>query len=220
MSMARVRTALSSFFVGPFKNRNRLVYMWLVLNGFGAALLFAAYQEGYITKVLSEDMTGISLGLMVALGFSVLLSGFRALQINADLNRTGLIAEEVRMKRMMGMSTTGGPTDADLREALSTRLSSRIESFNLIANLMVAVGIIGTVIGIIMGFADIPNDLTVNQTSAMSFIKQVLSGLSTAFLTTLVGAIGAAWTSINHHLLSKSSAELYAGILEGGNNAE
>jgi len=100
------------------------------------------------------------------------------------------------------------------KEVLKTELVGYIAFIEYFATTALAVGVLGTVIGLILGFANIDSASLSNVENAGATVAEVLRGLSVAFHTTLVGGIANLWIRTNHFMLSQASAKIYSTTLE------
>ena len=101
------------------------------------------------------------------------------------------------------------------KEVLKTELIGYISFIEYFATTALAVGVLGTVIGLIIGFQNVDAASISSVENAGATVADVLKGLSVAFHTTLVGGIANLWIRTNHFMLSQASAKIYSTTLEG-----
>ncbi len=65
---------------------------------------------------------------------------------------------------------------------------------------MMTVGLVGTAVGIIIALAGVDPDIAGSHAATRDTIISLISGLSTALYTTLVGAVGYLWFSLQSHI--------------------
>ena len=99
-------------------------------------------------------------------------------------------------------------------EVLKTELMGYISFIEFLATTALAGGILGTVIGLIVGFQNVDPSLLSSVENAGATVAEVLKGLSVAFHTTLVGGIANLWLRTNHFMLTQASARIYSTTLE------
>ena len=83
------------------------------------------------------------------------------------------------------------------------------------ATIALAIGVLGTVIGLILGFANVDPTLLSNVANAGPTVAEVLKGLSVAFHTTLVGGVANLWLRTNHFMLEQASVRVYNSAIAG-----
>jgi len=72
---------------------------------------------------------------------------------------------------------------------------------------LVFLGLIGTVIGFMISLSGIDPSTASDPSSAAKMVSTLLSGLGTALGTTLVGAVGSVWLSINKLMFFRPQKE-------------
>ena len=195
----------------PQYDSNILLYQWIILNTLGLALVFCAWNVGWLDSILVSDITYITEGIGVLFIITMIMSAYTTWQINRERNNIKQLKLEYQTR--LNEIGTSRATPGDLRDALSTYLISRLSFFSLMSNTLVTAGIIGTVIGVIIAFGDIPPDLASNLSQVGMVIANLLTGMATAFYTTLMGGICALWVKFNTHIQEVASAKLYHDII-------
>ncbi len=85
-----------------------------------------------------------------------------------------------------------------------------------IANGLVFLGLIGTVIGFIIALSGVDPNAATEIDSVANMVATLISGMSVALYTTLVGAVLYVWLTINHRILTSGSVNLIGAIIELG----
>ena len=101
-------------------------------------------------------------------------------------------------------------------EFLKLKLLNRIGIVRHIANSLVLLGLIGTVIGFIIALSGTYLDLASNVQSVGPMITTLIGGMSVALYTTLVGAILNIWLMVNYRLLLNGTVNLVTSAVELG----
>ena len=182
-----------------------LVLRFALLNLFGAAALTAAYTLGYVDLIAAADGTR-----MVYLIAGVFIIG----QVNAGrlVWRTSreLNSEHARVGSM--------PQHLFALHLLTTehererQLSAEIAPVRNTANLLVVLGLIGTVLGFIIALGGVDPRTVSDITAIGPMVSTLIRGMSTALYTTLVGAVLNVWLMLNYNLLSGGCVKLLNAI--------
>ncbi|MBI3454125.1 MAG: MotA/TolQ/ExbB proton channel family protein [Rhodospirillales bacterium] len=85
-----------------------------------------------------------------------------------------------------------------------------------VANTLVILGLIGTVIGFIIALSGVKPDAASDVKAIGPMISTLILGMSVALYTTLVGAILNIWLMINYQMLTTGTVNLVAAIIERG----
>ncbi len=182
--------------------RSELLLRFMLLNILALGLLGAAAWEGYINTVLEADQTRLSVAI-----FGVFLIGFvisvrRAWQISQEIDD---LSNPVSQSPDPGTASQG---------ALRMRLSQRIASVRHIANTLVLLGLIGTVLGFIIALSGVDPDTASDVNSIAPMVSVLIQGMSTALYTTLIGSILNLWLMANYQLLTGGTVKLMSLWLE------
>jgi len=94
------------------------------------------------------------------------------------------------------------------------RLSHRMSVVKHLANTLVLLGLIGTVLGFIIALSGVNPDEAANVDSIAPMVSTLISGMSTALYTTLVGSIFNVWLTANFQMLSSGTVQLISSIQE------
>ncbi len=173
-----------------------LLFRFLLLNLLAFSLLGAAVWEGYIDKVISADKTRLSVAIFIVFLAGLVISGWRAMQINREIN-----------------ALSQNPHGDDLPPNVSVgslrlRLTQRIASVRHIANTLVLLGLIGTVLGFIIALSGVDPDTVSDVNSIAPMVSILIQGMSTALYTTLIGSVLNVWLTANYQLLTGGTVQL------------
>jgi MotA/TolQ/ExbB proton channel family len=198
-------------------SRHLLLLRFAVINLVALALLGAAWLQGWVDLVLDGDSTRLVavIGLVFAAG--LLECGRKLWQTSAELDR--IAAEDAPPRAPAGFRTTRGQQGEDRAVAASVlklRLSARIAPIRHIANSLVFLGLIGTVIGFIIALSGIDPDTAGDVSAIAPMVSTLIGGMSVALYTTLVGAILNVWLMVNYRLLESGTVRLLAALVERG----
>lgn len=188
-------------------SRNGLIYRWIVINILWASLVGAAYSFGWLQYIFTKDETFITHGIVLAFLPVLILTLRKALRLNGLFKRTSELSATYHKAASLADRT-------DVREALKNKLMASNAAISFSASALLAVGVLGTVTGLIIGFSDVTPQAVSDATNAAPTVATLLKGLSVAFHTTLVGGICNLWLLCNNFILNQASAILFAKIVE------
>jgi biopolymer transport protein ExbB/TolQ len=92
--------------------------------------------------------------------------------------------------------------------------ANQIGSVRFLANALVFLGLIGTVIGFIIGLSGIDAAATSDVDKIAPMITELINGMSVALYTTLLGAVLNIWLNVNLRILSDGAVRLLRLLLE------
>ena len=197
--------------------RYLLMLRFVLLNLVAFALLGVAYVHGLVDMVVAADRTYLS----VVIGFVFLvglgLCGRKVWQTSQELNRVrrpGMVARSSVVRDLERLRTRDPEGRGNLIGALRLTLSHRISIVRHIANSLVLLGLIGTVLGFIIALSGVDAERASDINAITPMISTLISGMSTALYTTLVGAILNVWLMANHQLLASGTVKLIASLME------
>ncbi len=194
-----------------------LFYRWLCVNLFGGALIGISYLNGWTQLVVNSDPTGIVLIIASVFCWGLLICGYQIWKINRDLNyiKTGNPTKSSDWKEYNFLKKERKvATRGSLVESLKIKLFSRISFVRYIANSLVLIGLVGTVVGFIIALSGVDPAIVSDINAIGPMVSTLITGMSVALYTTLVGAIFNIWLMLNYHLLARGMAELVTSILE------
>jgi hypothetical protein len=205
------------------RNRERDPYRYLLMLRFvlfnlaAFALLGVAYVHGFVDMVVAADRTYLSvvIGLVFLVGLG--LCARKVWQTSRELNRVrqpGAVARSGVVRDLERLQVRDPESRGNLMGALRLTLSHRISIVRHIANSLVLLGLIGTVLGFIIALSGVDAAHASDIKAITPMISTLISGMSTALYTTLVGAILNVWLMANHHLLTSGTVKLIASLME------
>jgi hypothetical protein len=184
---------------------------WSITNFFWVALIAACWHQGWLSYIFEKDVTFISHGIALSGVVVLILSFWKALKISSALRTS----DTIRKNYLARIEKFGESARTDIREALKTDLMSYVSFIEYFATSALAVGVLGTVVGLVMGFSTLDPSDVANIENAGPAVAQLLKGMSVAFHTTLVGGIINLWLRTNHFLLIQGQANLFSKIMGG-----
>ena len=104
-----------------------------------------------------------------------------------------------------------------LAGALRVRLMMPIQILHYVANMLILLGLIGTVVGFVIAVAGLGDSLAggENLQRVQGVLGQIVNGMGVALFTTVVGAIlGGLWLQLHYQLLEKAIAGFVVDVVE------
>ena len=196
-----------------------LLLRFALLNIIALALLVAAWGGGLVSLVVEADSTHLVLVIAGVFVIGLILACWHVYETSRELNRARRFDPAPRSIAASYLAMTEGK-DAQSRQILASslrlKLSQKITLVRHIGNSLVFLGLIGTVIGFIIALSGVDPE-TVGETEKISaMVTTLIQGMSTALMTTLVGAVFNIWLMANYQLLASGTVRLIAAIVELG----
>ena len=199
--------------------RYLLIARFVLVNLISFAILFAVYLQGWLNGMFVTNIIELVAVIVVVFFYGLVLCGAKIWRTSVELNdiKTGSPPTASRAGKYF-TSIYGNDEEGRLisAETLRTRLISRIAIIRHIANSLVFLGLIGTVIGFIIALSAVDPNATASADTVAPVIARLINGMSIALYTTLVGAVLHVWLTINHRILSTGTVNLYSAIIELG----
>lgn len=223
-----------------FQTFNRwLIFIGLIL--FGA---FVLYRQGLFEALLTHDQSHVSLGILALFLFSSLRAGHQGYRLGRETAAVKILQAQARQPEPLfsgpadQMLVGGQPAETsvahehlaflaekaaihkDLRgqdlllERLDQRLRRGHESGWFIADLLVRLGLLGTVIGFILMLGSITSVESVDLKALQQLLSNMSGGMRIALYTTLTGLGCGILLSFQHQLLDQGADRLLADIIE------
>lgn len=195
-----------------------LLFRWLVINLVGIFLLGTAYMIGWVDLVLIADKTYISVLIFFIFLWGMIISGTRCFRVSKELNYAKTDYSKSKWKKILDNLYDERVAPAQIIEALKIKMLTRISIVKWLANSLVMMGLIGTVVGFIIALSGVDPALVSDASLITKMVSTLISGLGTAMYTTLVGSVLNLWLLANYHILQEGTANLFATLLEKKKN--
>ena len=112
------------------------------------------------------------------------------------------------------LDATDSPVEqTSLTEALAERLKGAHEIGWFIVDILLKLGLVGTIIGFILMLRSIANIDSLDVSTMQKILREMSSGMGTALFTTLAGLIGSILLGLQYLLLDKGADELLHRII-------
>jgi hypothetical protein len=214
MQLAKLR---GSDMQGLLKAPYGLFLFVLLLVGIETFIALYLEDIGYLDDLTRSDQSHVS---MLILGVYLLTSlwfiwlSLRVSQFLDDVRDRRLPTTEPLLKNFMRRAAENREDQAPLLEVLENRLrSSYAFGFN-IADLMLKLGILGTVIGFIIMLGSLSQLNSVDITVMQTLLVDMSSGMKVALFTTLTGMLSGIVLNIKFNLLDWAVDHLVNDIKE------
>jgi hypothetical protein len=199
--------------------RYLLLLRFTVLNLVALALLGAAWIKGWVSIVMAGDTTGLVLVIGAVFLFGLVSCARKIWQTSAEMNqvRQADLPGDTRIARYLAsVRRRDGHARTLAASALKLKLAARISSIRHLANSLVFLGLIGTVVGFIIALSGVNAEAAADVDSIGPMVSTLIGGMSVALYTTLVGAILNIWLMTNYRLLEGGTINLITAIVEEG----
>ncbi len=196
-----------------------LVLRFALLNILGFAMLAAAHLQGLVEPVYVADRTYLSVVIFLVFLCGLGICAVKVWGTSHELNQVKSF-DPLRSSKVSDYLAQirghGGESRAIIAAALRLKLSQRIAIVRQIAGSLVLLGLIGTVVGFIIALSGVRPDQAADVKAITPMVSTLISGMSTALYTTLVGSVLNLWLMANFQLLAGGTVKLITSLLEFG----
>lgn len=189
---------------------------FVALNLVGVAGLFLVWMNGWVDRIVRGDSSGISILIFVLFLVGLAASAWRIDKVTRELDNIRL-GEGGRLEAYRTSVRANDRTTAT--RALELRLFSRIAFIRHIANTLVLLGLIGTVVGFVLALSNVSPEVVSDANAVSGMVSQLINGMGVALYTTLVGSVLNLWLAANYQLLATGTANLAAALIDAGHAA-
>lgn len=197
--------------------RYLLFTRYALVNIVAAALLIAAYLQNWLDGILQAHLVELTAFIFAVFVYGLILCGIKIWHHSVEINnlKAGTPDPESRAGRFLKQTENAGPESRTIQaETLRLKLTNGIVDVRHIANALVVLGLIGTVIGFIIALSGVDPKSASNADSVAAMVATLISGMSVALYTTLVGAVLHVWLIVNYRILTTGTVDLIAAIVE------
>jgi hypothetical protein len=192
------------------------VARFALVNLVATAFLFACYFQGWLDGLLSAYLVELTYLIFAVFLYGLGLCGVKVWRQSVDLNdlKAGTPLPDSRAGRFLAQSAGAGPESRTIQiDALRLKLTDGVVDVRHIANSLVLLGLIGTVIGFIIALNGVDPDSAKNADNVAAMVSTLINGMSVALYTTLVGAVLHIWLIINYRILTTGTVDMIAEII-------
>lgn len=193
-----------------------LILRFALVNLTALALLAAAYHRGWLDLIVEADGTGLCLGIFAVFIAGLAICGGKLVGIDREL-AADWASERAGGSRgaqyLAEVESRGSGSRAMSATALRMRIADSITVVRTIANSLVLLGLIGTVLGFIIALSAVDPEQAGNVQAIEPMVTRLLQGMSVALYTTLVGAVLNLWLTVNYRLLASGGIRLASELI-------
>jgi MotA/TolQ/ExbB proton channel family len=203
----------------PVAHRYLLLLRFILANVIALALVGAAAGQGWVGVILAADQGGLCRAITAVFVVGLVWSAQRTLQLSRGLNeleRFTKIPGAPAPAYLGALAGRGADSRAILASSLKLKLASRIAPIRHIANSLVLLGLIGTVVGFIIALSGVRPEVVSDVGAIGPMVSTLIGGMSVALYTTLVGSLLNVWLMVNVRLLEGGTVKLLTATVELG----
>lgn len=202
--------------------RHLLTLRFVLTNLTALALLIAFEAQGWISAVIMGDETRLTLVILGVFFIGLASAGWKIWDLSRALNaaenpKTAKIEWIARYVEQATRKDAGARGIAG--SVLRMQLANRIGSVKHVANSLVLLGLIGTVIGFIIALSGVNAESAADASAIAPMVGDLIRGMSVALFTTLAGAALNLWLMINFHMLAGGATRLAGRMVEAAEDA-
>lgn len=203
------------------KSSYGLLFFALLVSGIELFIWFYMKEIGYLYTLIESDQSRVSV-LIITVYILATLHFIYACYITSrqfldlDKDRAGLFstAEFQRFYDQVNTQKAEENHANVLLEVLDTRIRSRYAFGFIVADLMLKLGILGTVIGFIIMLGSLSNLNSVDITVMQTLLAEMSGGMKVALFTTLAGMLAGILLNIKYNLVDWAVDHLLNDIRE------
>ncbi len=196
-----------------------LILRYSLINLVGLVFLFVLITQGYVSKAIKADITNMVIIILALFSGGFILAAYRTFWLSRELNYSYLKVlppNSIAKDFLQNSKKLDASSRNNLAASLRIKLSSKINYIKFMANTLVILGLIGTVIGFIIALSGVDGSVSSNPEEVSKMVSTLIQGMSVALYTTLVGSICSVWLNICYQIMSTGANNLLSKIIELG----
>lgn len=196
-----------------------LILRYSLINLVGLIFLFVLITQGYVSKAIKADITNMVIVILALFSVGFILAAYRTFWLSRELNYSYLKVlppNSIAKDFLQNSKKLDASSRNNLAASLRIKLSSKINYIKFMANTLVILGLIGTVIGFIIALSGVDGSVSSNPEEVSKMVSTLIQGMSVALYTTLVGSICSVWLNICYQIMSTGANNLLSKIIELG----
>ena len=196
-----------------------LILRYSLINLVGLVFLFVLITQGYVSKAIKADITNMVIVILALFSVGFILAAYRTFWLSRELNYSFLKVlppNSMAKDFLQNSKKLDASSRNNLAASLRIKLGSKINYIKFMANTLVILGLIGTVIGFIIALSGVDGSVSSNPEEVSKMVSTLIEGMSVALYTTLVGSICSVWLNICYQIMSTGANNLLSKIIELG----
>ena len=196
-----------------------LILRYSLINLVGLVFLFVLITQGYVSKAIKADITNMVIVILALFSVGFILAAYRTFWLSRELNYSYLKVlppNSIAKDFLQNSKKLDAGSRNNLAASIRIKLSSKINYIKFMANTLVILGLIGTVIGFIIALSGVDGSVSSNPEEVSKMVSTLIQGMSVALYTTLVGSICSVWLNICYQIMSTGANNLLSKIIELG----
>ncbi|MEQ9170810.1 MAG: MotA/TolQ/ExbB proton channel family protein [Rhodospirillales bacterium] len=197
--------------------RYLLVAHFLLVNVVALGFVGAAYLQGWLDPIIDAPLLELTGVICAVFAYGTALAAWKVWQTSRQTAEveSGRPSAGAPAAAYMAALAAGDDREADrAAQVLRLTLSNRIVVVRHIANALVLLGLIGTVIGFIIALSGVDPTAASDANKVGAMVATLISGMSVALNTTLVGSVLYVWLIVNHRILATGTVRLLTTALQ------
>jgi len=201
------------------QHRYLLIVRFALINTVAAAFLVAAWLQGWLDGIINEQLWELSALIFIVFLYGLAICAHRVWRHSAELNGVKAGAPDPESWAGRYLADVDGATTESrqmLADGFRLKITNRVAIVRHIANALVFLGLIGTVIGFIIALSGVDPESAGKAENVAAMVATLISGMSVALYTTLIGAILYTWLTISYRILVTGAVDLITATVELG----
>ena len=217
--------------------------LWLLLMGATALATLVAVDQDYAAAMFAADRSYLCIAILIFFAFTSLHAGLHTRNISLELETARAFANGGPVQAHgSGPGATPLPFNLRPRPAISPfveevelaakdpqnkdstiqqtieiyadRLRAPVELGWFFVDILIRMGLIGTIVGFILIFASLSGGPKPDSENIQALLLSMSGGMGTALYTTLLGLVSATILGLQYMILSRSVEELVAELIK------
>lgn len=199
--------------------RYLLIARFALVNIVAFALFVAAYLQGWLDGLFADNLREMLAVIFLVFLYGLVHCGIMIWRYNVELNDVAAgepSASSFAGKYLAQVEGVGSNSRSMLLGTLRLKLTNKIVVVRNVANALILLGLIGTVIGFIIALSGVDPKAAAQVENVAKMISTLISGMSVALYTTLIGSVLYVWLIVNYGILTSGTVNLIAAIVDLG----
>ncbi len=203
----------------PTQQPHALLFQFALVNLAAFALLAAAYLQGWLTAVVEGDRTGLTIAILGVFAAGLAVCAYKLHFVTCELvcvRNFDPCRKSWASAYLAEVAARESGSRAIIAATLRLKLMDRIIIVRHVANSLVLLGLIGTVLGFIIALSGVDPAAAGDVQAIAPMVTDLIGGMSVALYTTLVGAVSNLWLTANYRILSSAAVRLATELVALG----